>query len=52
MILKNRTSAPVRKERLSPMSKARREARSGNGDGIGGAGILVEEELYIKVVEV
>ena len=26
MILKNRTSAPIRKERLSPTSKARREA--------------------------
>ena len=26
MILKNHTSAPIRKERLSPTSKARREA--------------------------
>ena len=26
MILENHTSAPIRKERLSPMSKARREA--------------------------
>ena len=26
MIMKNHTSAPVRKEKLSPMTKARREA--------------------------